>query len=82
MLSIGLETNTNFTFHDEIHFCNFIFFIVDQASVALWMKDARSQVERHVIKELRVSIFPSLKEILEVVEDIIVQELNHDVFLQ
>ena len=76
-----IEANANLTFQDEVHLRHLIFFIVDDALALLCEKLSRLQVEGNIIQEFRVCIFACLEEVFELVENIIIEELDHDVFL-
>lgn len=69
--------NTNSSRDDEVHFSNFLLFIVDNVLLKLVAKMSRCQSEGNIIQKLSAYVLLGVEENPEV-EKYIVKQIVHD----
>jgi len=75
---ILIESNTDLSFHDEVHFNYFFLLVIDNTFLLVVREMARSESKSYIMKEFTVLILVRVKEESEVVENIIEKIMDND----
>ena len=72
-------SNSDHSLLDEVHICNFIFFVKDQLVVLSVLEFRWLQSKANVVNELRVDIFIRIEENSVAEDDVIEQVMQHNI---
>ena len=70
-LLVRMETDAYRASHDEVHFEDFFFLVVDHVLVIFVGEVARLEPEGHIIKKFAILILLRVEEEAEVIKDVV-----------